>query len=937
MSLFPYPFVSKFGCAIALVVAAGLGSISLAEPLQKRDQRLFVDLSAKPDPRALLAFNHCIIDPSSGAELGPGRELGHVYYARLSGIALPVGSNLAAEAAMSGLTLKIEGPSDSSFLLDILHPDWADWMIEHHAKTAAQQGFGGFLVQGATDLPQLDALRPAKAAEHRRAFVAMIQRLHQRFPDMPILLHRGFDLVPELQPYLHGVLIDGVFQAKKGEFPVTVSEVTAQAVEKIIRQIQSCGLKVMAVEFGHPDQPKSNRAAAARLEALGCLPFVTTPALAGTVLGPDLPAAEHVLVLHGWDPEQTQVSQRAAAQTWSAHTLAPALHWLGLEPQYVSVPEWTLAQNTVAQLMQPPPAAIVLDPETELSPASQQALAAWLVAAAANDIPILLAGQPFTDPLGWKELANGLRLQGSGTVSEGPERARLARFDAAWLQPRELPEQHTLRTLDLQAPTGISAILSYRPSAAESKPFDACFLAPWGGVWMARTAHAPLDTYRFLEAALQRQNSAPTVDTSTLAGHQIYLSTVQGKGFCEKSWLPGSPLCSQVLAEELVNFPGLPVTIALAEADIRGWSEGSHPSEAMRYEAIARALYALPQVEPATNSYSRPLDWNPERFQSGALRPVLPDSRSGLEREIAGSMAYLHRRLIPPGKNPLFLLWPEGAPPSAAAIEQLHAVGGLHLPGSWKSGWNMRPAELPGSTSSSAELPSPSNAAAIAQAWFDLHQPTSKARRLGPIHLAYSFADLKQPATLDALRQIWSWCADQPLHPMTASTYARFAQASAEIQIYPVSDHHWRVITQGGSTTLRLPAHRGLPDLARSTGLIGYRQVGDQLYLQLNGQSLSDIHLRPAAELPPHLHLVAADRLVDFHQLTADSARFRLQGRDPAIVTLGGLIPGGLYFITASAQQTTQHADAEGQLTFRAPALATISIQPHSGKPYAAR
>lgn len=937
MSLPSHPFVSWLWPFVAVAVSISSGGRALGEPLQQREQRLYVDLSAKPDPRALLAFNTCIIDPTAEAELGPGRELGHSYFARLASVSLPEGSALAAEAALSGLTLREDGEGERPFLLDILHPNWADWMVEQHAKAAAQQGYGGFFVQGAADLPQLDALRPAKASEHRRAFVAFVQRLHERFPDKPIILHRGFDLVPELQTALHAVLIDGVFQSGGTTSGRPIATDSAAATEKIIRQIQSCGLKVLAVEYGDPARPRRNLAAAARLEAMGCLTFVTTPSLAGTVLGPDLPAARQVLVLHGWDPEQTQVPQRAAAQTWSAQTLTPALQWLGLEPQFVTIRDWTLAQATAGQLMQPPPAAIVLDPETEVSAAQQPALAAWLVEAAANGIPILLAGQPFTDTASWRGLVAGLGLQGSGTVTEGTERARLARFDTAWLLPRQLPEQHTLSTWDFQAPEGISPILSYRPSSAESPPFDACFLAPWGGVWLARAAHAPLDTHRFLEAALQRQTSAPIVDTSTLTGHQIYLSTVQGKGFCEKSWLPGGPLCSQVLADELENVPALPVTIALAEADIRGWSAEAHPSEAMRYEAIARALYALPQVEPATNSYSRPVDWNVERFQAGALRSVVPDARSGLEREIAGPMAYLHRRLIPPGKNPLFLLWPEGAAPSLEAIQYLQHLGGVHLPNSWQPGWNLGSTENTHAPSSSAELPSPTNAAAIAQAWFDLHHPSSTTRRLGPIHLAYAFADLKQPATLDALRQIWTWCADQPLHPMTASSYARFAEASAKTQVYPAGHQHWRVITQGGSTTLRLHASRGLPDLTRSTGIIGYRQVGDQLFLHLNGRAMSDLYFRPAAELPPHLHLVAADRLVDFHQLTADSARFRLQGRDPAVVTLGGLIPGGTYFVTASAQQATQRADAEGQLTFRAPALATISIQPHSGKPYAAR
>jgi hypothetical protein len=934
--------VMRFGIGLALGMAVPM--TMQAEPLQNRVQRLFVDLSGMPDATNLLAFDCCVLDAEAEVELGPGRALGHQYYARLAGVALPEGSALAAEAALGGITLKSPAAKGGGFLLDPLHPQWMDWVIERQAKAAAQRGFGGFFVQGAEELEQVNALRPGKAAEHRLAFVRMVQALHERFPDKPILLHRGEELVPALQRSLYGVVMDGVFR-RVGEGGRTTewNAEAAAGVERTIRQIQSCGLKVMAVEFGDPARPNLNRAMAERLQALGCVAFVTTPELDGTVLGPELPVARQVLVLHGWDPEQTQVAQRAAEQTWTAQSVKPALSWLGLEPKFVTVPEWLRAQATAGQLMHPMPAAIMIDPETELEPEVQRALVEWLMVAVENEIPLLLTGQPFTDEASWQALAERLGLQGSGKEQPSVERARLARYAADVMLAGQLPEQQAVRSLDLRAPAGTQTLLSFRPVKEGGEGFDACFIAPWGGVWLARTMQAPLDAYRFLEVALQRQQSAPVVDTSTLAGQQIYVSTVQGRGFVESSWLPGGPLCGQVLVDELAQFPSLPVTVAVAEADLRGWSTAAQPSEAMRYEAIARALFALPQVEPATNSYSRPMDWNPERFQVGALRPVVPDSRAGLEREIAGPMAYLHRRLIPPGKNPLFMLWPEGPAPSQAAIDQLLAVGGKYLAGSWESGWNLSPPEQARGRgnaavgASSAELTPPNQPAAIAQAWFDQHRPDPQARRMGPIHLAYAFEDLKQPATVEALRQIWAWCAEQPLHPLTASSYAELMAAAEAVTIYPVKAQHWRVISGGGSITLRLPAQRGLPDMARSTGVIGYSQQGDQLYLQLNGQVVSEIVLQPAEETERHLHLVAADRLVDFHQLTVDSARFRLQGRDDAIVTLGGLEPGSQYFITASAQQARQRADASGRVTFRAPALATISIQPDSIQPYAAR
>jgi hypothetical protein len=175
---------------------------------------------------------------------------------------------------------------------------------------------------------------------------------------------------------------------------------------------------------------------------------------------------------------------------------------------------------------------------------------------------------------------------------------------------------------------------------------------------------------------------------------------------------------------------------------------------------------------------------------------------------------------------------------------------------------------------------------------------------------------------------------------MTASTYAALTRDAAEIQVIPAQANHWLIVSSGRPATLRLPTARGLPDLTRSSGITGYTTHQGQTYIHLGGQPLSELILRPASQAAPrHLHLVQADRLLDFYELHSQTARFRTQGRTTAIVTLGGLIPGDWYQITASGNQTRLQANPAGQLTLRAPALATVSITPAQewGKPYAAR
>ncbi len=929
-------------CRLLLLVAL-MGCLcppegASAGPLRMRETRLYVNHSAAPPSIELLANNVCMLDPECQTDLSAALALGHTLLARLPVVAVTPNSAAGESALLQSMAL----PENNEFgwnrvLLNVLHPGWAAEMIEVQAKRAAVRGFSGFVIEGADLLGKLSAQQPEVAAKQRAAFIHLVRGLRQRFPDKLLVLEGGVDLLPELRRSLHGVFLHGVFREldERGVTRPVTAELEAVR-ERCIRVLQSLDLKIYAAELGDPADARANTAAAARLQRIGCATFITGSDLSGQVFGPHLAEPTEVLVLHGWDPETKGTAVKPARQTWSAQTLEPVLRWHGLTPRYLSFTDWHAGNAEAARLLHPKPAGIVLDPDLSLPEASQEALAGWLQLAVTNEVPLLLAGQPFTSATAWSSLAAALDLGGSGREHAA---AALSGYRADWFTRGRLPEQRPLVSLDLQAGISATPILGYRldDGAGRRAHFDACFIASWGGAWLTRSA--PLDPFRFLEAALQRQNAAPVPDNSTLAGLQIYLSTVQGLGFCEPSWLPGGRLCGEVLRDELEKVPALPVTVALAEADIRGWSQASEPAEAGRYEALARVLFALPQVEPASNSFSRPLCWQAGAFQPGPLRAVIPERQFSLERETIGSFDFLHR-LLPPSKKMSFLLWPEGAQPTLAAAELLASRGGWQLPGSWQSGWHLggaRPDDI--SIEATPRPAAPGSAGAIAEAWLRQHTTTPGSRRTGPVHLAYALADLQKPANVQALRQIWTWCAEQPLHPMTASAYARFRSDCANVRIHTLADNHWRIFSTGRAVTLRLPADRGLPDLSHSFGVCGYSQQNGQLYLHLSGRELSEIVLAPAGSLPPQPHLVEASRTVEFMILKPENTRFRVPGRDPVVVTLGGLVADAWYQVNASGHQTRLQANASGCLTFQAPPLASVQLQPSqtAAKPYAAR
>ena len=218
----------------------------------------------------------------------------------------------------------------------------------------------------------------------------------------------------------------------------------------------------------------------------------------------------------------------------------------------------------------------------------------------------------------------------------------------------------------------------------------------------ARERQWTLNPFAFFRAAFDL-TGVPKPDVTTLAGSRIFFSHIDGDGWNNMSTVPAyekpPTIAARVILEEIVRgFPHLPVTVGPVVADLHpDW----HGSETSR--EVARALFAEPNVEAGSHTWSHPLDWSyfrngadGEMAKFGELYPEAgwiggydPDadryrlkwSRKGnrkqamvgehgeygipraygvkpwdLEREIQGSVRYING-LLPPDKEVRVLQW----------------------------------------------------------------------------------------------------------------------------------------------------------------------------------------------------------------------------------------------------------------------------------------
>lgn len=118
-----------------------------------------------------------------------------------------------------------------------------------------------------------------------------------------------------------------------------------------------------------------------------------------------------------------------------------------------------------------------------------------------------------------------------------------------------------------------------------------------------------LNPFTFFRKAYRIENY-PIPDTTTLNGRRMYYSHIDGDGWNSISQIyqyrRERDICAEVVFRELIApFPNLPVTVAPVAAEIDLAWVGKKKSL-----ISARKLFALPQVEIGSHSYSHPFSWN---------------------------------------------------------------------------------------------------------------------------------------------------------------------------------------------------------------------------------------------------------------------------------------------------------------------------------------
>ncbi len=903
-------------CALSLLLLCWPGLAAIAAPS--------VAFYYAPNPPAhLLAhFDHIVVEPAhvDAATLADLQAEGRTVHAYVSIGEL---ADSRPEAATLPAAWRLgRNPAWNSQVMDLASPDWREHLFTHHFRPLWERGFRGFFLDTLDSHEGIDG----DAEFHRRqrqGFVTLITRLREEFPDARLFVNRGFAVIDTIAPLIDGVAAESLHA---GWDPVTrryraVSETDRQWLRQRLRAIRERfpRLLLMVLDYLPPGERARGRRIAASIAADGFVPWISDIAQSRMGIGAVEVLPREILMLYDSRQEHAGALRHA-----DIHLLAALpVEYLGYVPVY----------HDLARGLPPGPlagryAGVIAWLHADVPEADRYRR--WLLARLAEDVPFLLLEHP------------GFALNGAFLGRLGLQLA-----DGMGHFPWTLRRRDDLIGFEAEPPTLTdSPARGFRPGTGgnearlvmadrDGREHAMIVTGAWGGIalspWFLEQSGGDrirwiTDPFALIRAALHLPDLPQPVVT-TRHGRRLWTTHIDGDGFASRAELPGTPYAGEVILNRIIARQPVPHTVSVIEGEIG--ETGLYPEQAPELMAIARRIFRLPHVEPASHSYSHPFVWNAlsgnTRAGAGYNLPI-PGYRFRLERELLGSIDFVNR-LLPAGRRCRLFLWTGDTAPGPDALRLLaeHGIDNVNG-GNTRIGRN-RPflaavSPMGVTVGDQFQIYAPvSNENDFTNLWqgpyygyrdvVETFAMTDTPRRLKPIGIYYHFYSGTKPAALKALETVYAWARKQETAPVPLGHYARLVKEFRRITLARRLDG--RLQYRGIDHLRQLRRFTGGLDFTDTRQVAGQRRLHDGLYLHLAGPR-PVLRLSNDAPAPARPHLRQTNGEISRWRTDADGRiEAEVQAGVPLILELGG-VSRACRLVAASGPERRFAADVDGRV-----------------------
>lgn len=203
--------------AVGAAAPFAFGSVRVAQ-VEAREDRFIIYYGREPT-EALRSADIAVLDAEAPRELLLERPLGSLFLGYVSLAEVNAGRPYFAEIEAAGVLLGRQPAWPDAWFVDMRAEAWRRMILERIVPDILARGFDGIFIDTLDDAEHLEASDGERFGGMVAAAAGLVRDIRKRFPTQPIMINRGYAVLPLIVGQFDMLLGESVRARHEGPVP----------------------------------------------------------------------------------------------------------------------------------------------------------------------------------------------------------------------------------------------------------------------------------------------------------------------------------------------------------------------------------------------------------------------------------------------------------------------------------------------------------------------------------------------------------------------------------------------------------------------------------------------------------------------------------------------------------------------------------------------
>ena len=749
-----------------------------------------------------------------------------------------------------------------SEVMDLKNKDYQEFLFKYMIEPRLHNGWKNFFFD-TLDSYQIASKTKKQREENELALANFINEFHKRYPNSKLVVNRGFEVIDKIHDSIDAVLFESYYKGIGGKKLAykDVSDDDRKWLDVQIDKIKSYNLDVICVDYMDTKHISNADILVTKILDKGMIPYISNRELNMYGVSSKNAIKRDILVLV--DESEYDIM----TQTYIVN-IGTFIEYYGYKPIFYDINK---GLPNIENMTQYGGVVVWLRKNIE----GQIKYVTWLKSLDKINLKVAILNIFGVNPD--QEILKPLNVKLS--IQTGIKKNILYQDD---ILSYEIPPSLSTTTLHIKS-KNIKELLVYR--YIDDTTSTPAAITSWGGYAVGDAFKSEIDgdslfviePFSFLKQSL-RLKELIVPDVTTENGKRLMFTHVDGDGIMNRVEGDFGYYSGDVILNDILKVYKIPHSISVIGAEIA--PNGLYPNLSPKLMGIAKEMYALENVEPATHTFTHPFYWGKIKDDNlSKLYRLKPKGyQFSLKHELSDTLEFINKNLEPKHKAKE-VFWSGDCAPRKNALSYTYKHNILNINGgdttiTKTSPWISLIAPIGLYRDGYTQVyTGAQNENVFTNDWLgpfwgfkrvtQTFELTNSPRRFKPIDIYYHLYSGSKQASLKALRYVFDYAMKQDTMPIFTSEYIPKVMDFYEVSMANEGDE-WLFCGLDKLNTLRIEKKDAYADINASSSLVGIKHFENHTYLSLYNNSKKNIYINTTDKKQDTNYMISANgKLVD--------------------------------------------------------------------------